>query len=117
MAGIAVLCWEENRPWVSALRQAGLSVPWVEQPKGDTWTQIAELEPEVVVVDLTRQLDQGKDIIVDLVEEIPGVPIVIVSDSPAAERGLKRKVGKLYTSKPKKVVSTVKEALSEASGN
>lgn len=111
MPGIAVLCWEENRPWVSKLRQAGLSVPWVEQPKGDTFTQIPEVEPDVVVVDMTRQMEQSKDIILDLIEEIPGVPIVIVSDSPAADKGLKSKVDQLIVAKTKKVVPAVKEAL------
>ena len=57
---IAVLCWEESRPWVSALRQNGYSVPWVEEPKGDSYKQIPRLEPDLVLIDLTRLPDQGK---------------------------------------------------------
>src|SRR5216683_8254722 len=57
---IAVLCWEESRPWVSALRQNGYSAPWVEEPKGDSYKQIPRLEPNLVLIDLTRPPDQGK---------------------------------------------------------
>lgn len=113
MAGVAVLCWEENRPWVSALRQRGLSVPWVEEPKGDSYRQIPSVEPDVIVVDLTRLPEQGRDIVLDLaaMNSLKETPVVLVSDKSTASRGLKSKVKNLSVASPSKVVSAVKAAL------
>jgi hypothetical protein len=111
---IAVLCWEESRPWVSALRQNGYSVPWVEEPKGDSYKQIPRLEPDLVLIDLTRLPDQGKAMAVVLAgnEALSGVPIVVVSEKDSATRGLKGKVENLILTNPSDMVTAVKSALS-----
>lgn len=113
MPGIAVLCWEENRPWVSSLRQKGFSVPWVEEPKGDAYRQMSTVEPELLLVDLTRLPEQGREIILDLADrgDLNGVPVVIVSDKSTAGRGLKSKVKKLSVTTPRKIISAVKTAM------
>lgn len=111
MAGVAVLCWEENRPWVSALRQKGFSVPWVEEPKGDAYKQIVDLSPEVLVVDLTRSGDQAKEILLDLARHLKGVPVILVSDKNSATKGLKGKIEKLITTPPSRLISAVKSVL------
>lgn len=110
------MCWEENRPWVSKLRQQGVSVPWVEQPKGDAYLQIPEQEPEVLVVDLTRSPDQGREIVLELADELPGVPVILVSDSARADKGLKTKVAKVLIAKPGDFVDVVTSTLAGASG-
>lgn len=112
MAGVAVLCWEENRPWVSALRQKGFSVPWVEEPKGDAYTQIPDLDPEVLVVDFTRSQEQAREILLDLAPHLKGVPVILVSEKNSASRGLKGKISTLITTSPSKIISAVKAALS-----
>src|ERR671914_702781 len=96
-ARVAVLVWEENRPWVSALRQKGFSVPWVEEPKNDLHRQIPGVEPDVVLVDLTRSPEKGRDMVAELAGEghLKGVPVVVVSDKNSAARGLKAKVERL----------------------
>ena len=115
MAGVAVLCWEENRPWVSALRQKGFSVPWVEEPKGDTYRQLVTVEPQLVLVDLTRDADKGKAIITELAGrgDLNGVPVVIVSDKSNAARGLKGKVKNISVTPPSRIISAVKTAMEE----
>ena len=111
---IAVLCWEESRPWVSALRQNGYSVPWVEEPKGDSYKQIPRLEPDLVLIDLTRLPDQGKAMAVVLAgnDALSGIPIVVVSEKDSATRGLKGKVENLVLTNPSDIVTAVKSALS-----
>ena len=111
---IAVLCWEESRPWVSALRQNGYSVPWVEEPKGDSYKQIPRLEPDLVLIDLTRLPDQGKAMAVTLAgnDALSGIPIVVVSEKDSAARGLKGKVENLVLTNPSDLVTAVKSALS-----
>ena len=113
-AKVAVLCWEESRPWVSALRQNGYSVPWVEEPKGETYKQIPKVEPDLVLVDLTRRPDQGKAIAIGLAENeaLGEIPIVVVGNVSAA-RGLKGKVKNLVLTNPGDMVTAVKSALSE----
>ena len=116
-ARVAVLCWEENRPWVSALRQKGYSVPWVEEPKNDLHRQIPGVEPDIVLVDLTRSPERGKEMIADLAGGgyLKGVPVVVVSDKNSAAKGLKGKVEKLVVSTPRKIITSVKAALSSRS--
>lgn len=113
MPGVAVLCWEENRPWVSALRQKGFSVPWVEEPKGDAYKQLKTVEPQLVLVDFTRESDQGKAIVTDLARrgDLDGIPVVIVSDKPTAARGLKGKIKNISVTTPTKIISAVKTAM------
>lgn len=110
---VAVLCWEENRPWVSALRQNAYSVPWVEEPKGDVHKQIPSMDPDVIVVDLTRLPDRGKSMIVELVEGggLKDVPVVAVSGTGSAIRGLKSRVLRLIPTTPEDIVGAVKSAL------
>lgn len=112
MAGVAVLCWEENRPWISALRQKGFSVPWVEEPKGDAYQQIRDLSPEALIVDFTRSPEQARAILLDLAPDLKGVPVILVSDKDSASRGLKGKIQTLITTPPSKLISAVKSALS-----
>jgi DNA-binding response OmpR family regulator len=114
-AKVAVLCWEESRPWVSALRQNGYSVPWVEEPKGETYKQIPKIEPDLVLVDLTRRPDQGKAMAIGLAESeaLDGVPIVVVVGKDSAARGLKGRIKNLVLTKPSDMVTAVKSALSE----
>lgn len=116
-ARVAVLCWEENRPWVSALRQKGYSVPWVEEPKNDLHRQIPGVEPDLLVVDMTRLPERGRAMIADLAKggHLKGVPVIVVSDSTSATRGLKAKVKTLLQSKPDKIIASVRSALDSAS--
>lgn len=114
-AKVAVLCWEESRPWVSALRQNGYSVPWVEEPKGDTYKQIPKIEPDLVLVDFTRRPEQGKTIALALAgyESMGEVPIVVVAEKESAARGLKGRVKHLVFTSPSDMVTAVKAALAE----
>lgn len=113
MAGVCVLVWEENRPWISALRQKGFSVPWVEEPKGDLYKQIPQMQPQVVVADLTRLADQTKEMLLDLAADLKGVPVILVSEKNSAARGLKGKIEILTTSPPSKLISAVRAALGQ----
>jgi DNA-binding response OmpR family regulator len=110
---VAVLCWEESRPWVSALRQNGYSVPWVEEPKGDAYKQISRIDPDLVLIDLTRLPEQGKAMAIGLAaqEELSGVPIVVVSERDSATRGLKGRVGNMILTNPSEMIVAVKSAL------
>ncbi|MGH2812447.1 MAG: hypothetical protein ACRDI1_07015 [Actinomycetota bacterium] len=114
---VAVLVWEENRPWVSALRQKGFSVPWVEEPKNDLHKQIPASEPDVLVVDLTRLPERGKDMVADLAGKgkLEGIPVILVTDKVSAARGLKGKVGTIEVVGPKRLVGAVRQVL-EAKG-
>lgn len=113
-AKVAVLCWEESRPWVSALRQNGYSVPWCEEPKGDSFKQIHKFEPDVILIDLTRLPEQGKAIAVGLgaYETLTEIPIVVVSEKESVIRGLKGKVANLVLTSPADFITAVKLALS-----
>lgn len=112
-AKVAVLCWEESRPWVSSLRQNGYSVPWVEEPKGDSYKQIPKVEPDLIIVDLTRLPDQGRSMAILLAanEALVDVPIVVVSAKDSALRGLKGKVKHLFPASPDDMIEAVKTAL------
>ena len=111
---VAVLCWEESRPWVSALRQNGYSVPWVEEPKGDAYKQIPRIDPDLVLIDLTRLPEQGKAMAIGLAaqEELSGIPIVVVSEKDSAARGLKGRVENMILTNPSEMIVAVKSALS-----
>lgn len=113
MTRVAVLCWEESRPWVSALRQKGFSVPWVEEPKGDVHKQIPGVEPDLLLVDMTRMPEKGKEMVAFLADQgsLKGVPVVLVSDKDSVARGLKGKVDDLVVTTPTKIISAVKAAL------
>jgi AmiR/NasT family two-component response regulator len=115
-AKVAVLCWEENRPWVSALRQNGYSVPWVEEPKADLYRQIPSADPDVVIFDLTRTPDKVREMMVELSGKagLKNVPFIAVAEKSSASRGLKSKVDGLIVTTPKKIVATVKSALAAA---
>ncbi|MGH2689290.1 MAG: hypothetical protein ACRDKW_10860 [Actinomycetota bacterium] len=114
MPKVAVLCWEESRPWVSALRQEGYSVPWVDEPKGESYKQIPGVEPDVVLVDLTKAPDRGREMVIHLADQddMRGVPIVLVSERQTAARGLKTRVDALIVTTPTEVVAAVTTALS-----
>lgn len=112
---VAVLCWEESRPWVSALRQSGFSVPWVEEPKGDVHRQVSGIEPDLLLVDLTRLPEQGIDMVGALAGEgtLDGVPVVLVSSDAGSPDGLSGKVDLLTVTTPKKMISAVEAALAQ----
>lgn len=113
MRKVAVLCWEESRPWVSALRQHGYSVPWVEEPKGDVHKQIPGVEPDVLVVDMTRMPERGRSMVADLagLGALGAVPVILVSEKNSASRGLKGKVKNLTVTAPSKIIPAVKAAV------
>lgn len=113
MSRIAVLCWEESRPWVSALRQKGYSVPWVEEPKGDVHKQIPAIEPDLLLVDMTRTPDRAKQMLTILADQghLKGVPVLLVSGTESVSRGLKGKVDMLSVTPPTRIISAVKTAL------
>lgn len=115
-AKVAVLCWEESRPWVSLLRQNGYSVPWVEEPKGDAYKQIPKVEPDLIIVDLTRLPEQGRAMAATLAanELLAHVPFVVVSAKDSALRGLKGKVKRLFPASPPDMITAVKTALAAA---
>ncbi|HEX2054598.1 MAG TPA: hypothetical protein VHJ78_12845 [Actinomycetota bacterium] len=112
---VAVLCWEESRPWVSQLRQSGYSVPWVEEPRGEVHRQVAGVEPDVLVVDLTRLPEQGVDMVSVLAGEgtLDGVPVVLVSDQGESPDGLAGKLDHLSVTTPKKMIAAVEAALAQ----
>lgn len=111
-ARVAVLCWEESRPWVSALRQQGFSVPWVEEPKGEVHRQIPSVEPDVLIVDMTRLPERGKGMVSDLADEgaLDGVPVVLVGQKNN-RHGLKGKVASVVVSSPDDIISAVNSVL------
>lgn len=115
MSRIAVLCWEESRPWVSALRQKGYSVPWVEEPKGDVHKQIPAIEPDLLLVDMTRAatIDRAKQMLTILADQghLKDVPVLLVSVSTSVTHGLKGKLDHLSVTPPTKIISAVKTAL------
>ena len=113
MTRVAVLCWEESRPWVSALRQTGFSVPWVEEPKGEVHMRVPAVEPDLLVVDLTRLPEKGKEMVEDLAAQgaLKGVPVVVVSPTGDDSTALSGKVGALTVTTPTEVVSAVRSAL------
>ena len=112
---VAVLCWEESRPWVSELRQSGFSVPWVEEPKGDTHRQLAGVDADVLVVDLTRFPEQGVDMVGVLAAggTLDDLPVVVVSQQGRSPDGLAGKVSHLTVTTPKKMISAVQAALAQ----
>ncbi|MDQ4148421.1 MAG: hypothetical protein M3164_00250 [Actinomycetota bacterium] len=113
MPRVAVLCWEESRPWVSALRQEGFSVPWVDEPKAEVQRQIPEAQPDVLLVDLTRLPQQGKRIVEELAANgaLDGVPVVLVSETGDDGGDLTEKV-KAVSVSPSEIVAAVKAAVS-----
>lgn len=113
---VAVLCWEESRPWVSALRQSGFSVPWVEEPKGEVHRQVAAVEADLLIVDLTRLPQQGIDIVSMLADQgtLAGVPVVAVTEDGSSD-GLAGKVDRLTITTPPKMISAVEAALGQRS--
>ncbi|MGH2705975.1 MAG: hypothetical protein ACRDJ4_13055 [Actinomycetota bacterium] len=110
---VVVLCWEECRPWVSQLRQNGYSVPWVEEPKGEVHKQIPDLHPDAVLIDLTRQPEQGREMVIDLAsnEHLRETPLIVVSEKGSAARGLKSKVRNLIVASPSSIVLALEKAL------
>ncbi len=110
---VAVLCWEESRPWVSALRQEGYSVPWVDEPKPDVGKQLAGSEPDVLLVDLTRTPEQAEDIVSGLASKgaLDGVPVVLVQTDSSGTNGLTGKVQSMSVTTPGEIVSAVAAAL------
>lgn len=114
---VAVLCWEESRPWVSALRQGGFSVPWVEEPKGEAHRQVAGVEADLLLVDLTRLPEQGVDMVSVLAGEgtLDGIPVVLVTATASDAEGLSEKVAHLTVTTPKKMISAVEAALAQRS--
>lgn len=112
---VAVLCWEESRPWVSALRQSGFSVPWVEEPKGEVHRQVAGVEADLLLVDLTRLSEQGLGIVSLLADAgtLDGVPVVLVSTQSGVSDSLAGKVDHLTVTTPQKMIAAVEAGLAQ----
>lgn len=117
MTRVAVLCWEESRPWVSTLRQEGYSVPWVDEPKGDVGRQASGGEPpDVLVVDLTRLPEQDVSILSALASSGPmaGTPVVAVTSDGRSQDGLGDYAADLVTfTGPDGMIGAVQSALAE----
>ena len=113
---VAVLCWEESRPWVSSLRQAGYSVPWVEEPTGDVARQVSTTPPDLLLVDLTRQPEEGAATVSALASAraLAQIPVVLVVADGAAPDGLADKIDRLVLTTPGSLVASVRQALDEA---
>lgn len=111
---VAVLCWEESRPWVSALRQSGFSVPWVEEPRADVQRQVAATEPDLLLVDLTRTAAQGIATVGLLAKAgaLSGIPVVLVGSGEDTE-DLSGTVDRLTVTSPEKMIAAVKAVLSQ----
>jgi acetyl-CoA carboxylase beta subunit len=90
-------------------------VPWVEEPKGDAHRQVAAIEPDLLLVDLTRLPEQGVDMVSVLAGEgtLDGVPVVLVTSDAADAGGLSDKVSHLTVTTPKKMISAVEAALAQ----
>lgn len=114
MPRVAVLCWEESRPWVSTLRQKGFSVPWVDEPKAEAQQQVPAVDPDLLLVDLTRMPDVGKGIVESLAAQgvLDGVPVVLVSQTDNVLDGLSGKINALTVTSPTRIISAVRSALS-----
>lgn len=112
---VAVLCWEESRPWVSALRQSGFSVPWVEEPKGEVHRQVAGVEADLLLVDLTRSPEQGLEIVGLLADAgtLERVPVVLVSTQAGVSEILADKVEHLTVATPQKMIAAVEAGLAQ----
>ena len=110
---VAVLCWEESRPWVSALRQKGYSVPWVDEPKNEVGRQFSDSEPDVLLVDLTRLPEQGEGVVSSLASKgtLNGIRVVLVVGDGETPVGLTGKLDRVSVTTPKRIVSAVKAAL------
>lgn len=98
---------------MSALRQQGFSVPWVEEPKGDVHRQIPAIEPDVLVVDMTRLPERGKEMVASLADEgvLAGVPVVLVSEKNNVKHGLKGKLDSLVVAAPGDIITAVNSVL------
>jgi CheY-like chemotaxis protein len=109
---VAVLCWEESRPWVSALRQEGYSVPWVDEPKADVASQVSASPPDALLVDLTRDPEQGETTVSTLASSgtLAGIPVVLVTKD-GTPNGLSGTVDRLWQTTPAKIVAAVEAAL------
>lgn len=106
------MCWEESRPWVSALRQQGYSVPWVDEPKAELKAPATGFEADLLVVDLTRLPDQGGDVpdALAAADVLAGVPIVMVTSDGKQVDGL----GAAVTfAGPDTMIAAVETALAE----
>lgn len=112
---IAVICWEESRPWVSALRQKGYSVPWVEEPRGDIHKQLASVQPDLVILDLTKLADQATQILAEMGSDglLDGVPVVAVSPDGAGPEELPGSSGSITVTTPSRIIPAVEEALAK----
>ncbi|MGQ0678237.1 MAG: hypothetical protein ACT4OM_01020 [Actinomycetota bacterium] len=112
-ARVAVLCFEESRPWVSALRQGGFSVPWVEEPKAEFQRKIGDAPPDLLLVDLTRMPELGEGMVAHWAAQggLAGVPVVLVCPQGDETNSLTGKVDDLSMTTPQDIVSAVKAAL------
>lgn len=112
---VAVLCWEESRPWVSALRQQGYSVPWVDEPKADVQRQFSNSEPDVLVVDLTRLPERGLSVVKTLADKalLVGIPVVFVTSDGKAVDGMDELDTENSVCGPDEMISAVQAALAQ----
>lgn len=110
---VAVLCFEESRPWVSSLRQQGYSVPWVEEPKAEVQKQASDILPDVLLVDVTRTPELGEGMVATWAKQgtLEGVPVVLVYGDEGATSGLGDKVEDVSVTTPDNIIAAVKAAL------
>lgn len=110
---VAVLCFEESRPWVSSLRQQGYSVPWVEEPKAEVQRQVSDIQPDVLLVDLTRTPELGEGMVRTWATQgsLDGVPVILVCAEDGATNGLTGKVEDVSVTTPQKMLAAVKAVL------
>lgn len=110
---VAVLCFEESRPWVSSLRQQGYSVPWVEEPKAEVQKQVSDILPDVLLVDVTRTPELGEGMVTTWAKQgsLDGVPVVLVYGDESATNGLSGKVDGVSVTTPDQIIDAVKAAL------
>lgn len=112
---VAVLCWEESRPWVSSLRQQGYSVPWVDEPRADVQRQLDSSEPDLLLVDLTRMPEEGVSTVGSLAEagSLAGIPVVCVTADGNPSEGVGNLDTALTVCGPEGLVAAVQAALAE----
>lgn len=112
---VAVLCWEESRPWVSALRQQGYSVPWVDEPKADVQRQVDNTEPDLLLVDLTRLPEEGVSTVGSLAGagSLTGIPVVCVTSDGQPSDGVGELGSDVSVCGPEGLIAAVQAALAE----
>lgn len=101
---------------MSALRQNGYSVPWVEEPSLEAHKQVPEVPLDLLVVDLTKFPQQGKEMVASLASDgiLNGVPVVLVSQDGAGPEDLEGSVDSVIVTSPQQMISAVESTLGQS---